>query len=86
MNSLSRQRFKDQYCCLHAIAAATLRWTDEEWAAASQKDLFDIAMKEMRHQVGKTVNPSIMQSIIENLEKFQLPRNVQEQEHVIGQI
>lgn len=86
MNSLSRQRFKDQYSCLHSIAAATLRWTDEEWAAASQKDVFDAAMKEMVRSVGKTVNPSIMQTIIENLEKFQLPRNVQEQEHVVGQI
>ncbi|MNC12826.1 hypothetical protein D3C75_605520 [compost metagenome] len=86
MNSLSRQRFKDQYSCLHSIAAATYNWTDEQWAAASQKDVFDVAMKEMTRSIGKTVNPSIMQTIIENLEKFQLPRNVQEQEHVIGQI
>lgn len=86
MNSISRQRFKDQYSCLHSIAAVTYDMTDEKWAALSQKELFDLAIKHMFKNIGKTVNPSIMQSIIENLEKFQLPRNVQEQEHTIGQI
>lgn len=86
MNSLSRQRLKDQYSCLHSIVAATVDWTDEQWAAASQKDVFDVALKHMVRSIGKTVNPSIMQAIIEDLEKFQLPRNVQEQGHVIGQV
>lgn len=60
--------------------------TDEKWAELTQKELFDLTMKHMVKSIGKTVNPSILQAIIENLEKFQLPRNVQEQEHVIGQI
>jgi HD-GYP domain-containing protein (c-di-GMP phosphodiesterase class II) len=59
---------------------------DEAWAQLTQKELFDMAMKHMVRSIGKTVNPSIMQALIENLEKFQLPRNVQEQEHTIGQI
>ncbi|MNG38461.1 hypothetical protein D3C84_1261830 [compost metagenome] len=60
--------------------------TDEKWAEMTQKELFDLSMKHMVKNIGKTVNPSILQALIENLEKFQLPRNVQEQEHTIGQI
>lgn len=86
MNILSRQRLKDQYSCLHSIVASSCDMPDEAWARLTQKELFDMAMKHMVKSIGKTVNPSIMQSIIENLEKFQLPRNVQEQEHTIGQI
>lgn len=86
MNSLSRQRLKDQYCCLHSITAVTYNWSDEQWAETTQKQLFDLAMKDMVRSIGKTVNPSIMQAIIEDLEKFQLPRNIQEQEHVSGQV
>lgn len=82
MNSLSRMRLSEQYSCLQSIVAVTVDFKDEEWAAISQKELFDLAMKHMRSKFGKTVNPSVLQSAIENLEKFQLPRNVQEQEHV----
>lgn len=86
MNSLSRQRLKEQYSCLHSIAAATINLNDEQWMALTQKEVFDLAMKHMVKTIGKSVNPSVLQTAIEQLEKFQLPRNVQEQEHVVGQI
>lgn len=81
MNSLSRQRLND----LHTIYTALGRISvmpDDQWAALTQQELFNRAMKE----IGKKVNPSTLQTAIEQLEKFQLPRNVQEQEHTIGQI
>lgn len=78
MNSLSRQRLRDLnaiYTQLSFIEGIT---PDEEWATLTQQELFNRAMK----AIGKKVNPSTLQTAIENLEKFQLPRNVQEQEHV----
>lgn len=81
MNSLSVGRLID----LNIIYAALMNVymdNESEWANMSQQDVFTKAMKQM----GKKVNPSTLQAAIEQLEKFQLPRNVQEQEHTIGQI
>lgn len=81
MNSLSVGRLVD----LNLIYAALMNVymdNEAEWPNMSQQDVFAKAMKQM----GKKVNPSTLQTAIEQLEKFQLPRNVQEQEHTIGQI
>lgn len=81
MNSLSAGRLYD----LNVIYAALMSVHIEninEWSTMSQQDVFAKAMK----IIGKKVNPSTLQTAIEQLEKFQLPRNVQEQEHTIGQI
>lgn len=81
MNSLSRQRLNDLHTIYTALGHISIM-PDDQWAALTQQELFTRAMKE----IGKKVNPSTLQAVIEQLEKFQLPRNVQEQEHTIGQI
>lgn len=81
MNSLSVGRLVDLNLIYAALMNVYLDNTDE-WPNMSQQDVFTKAMKQM----GKKVNPSTLQTAIEQLEKFQLPRNVQEQEHVNGEV
>lgn len=76
MNSLSAGRLIDLHLIYEALNAI-YNETHEDWSSLSQEELFGMAMK----RIGKKVNPSALQTAIEQLEKFQLPRNVQEQEH-----
>ena len=82
MNSLSVGRLCDLKTIYDAIFWVWDTSEPDDWAALTQQEVFTLCMK----YIGRKVNPSTLQTAIEQLEKFQLPRNVQEQEHTIGQI
>lgn len=79
MNNLSKVRINDLFL-LYATIKEVLIENEDNWAALSQKEVFDLVTAKCK----KKINPSLIQREVERLEQFQLPRNVDDQHAARG--